>query len=104
MHAAAGVPLFEDAALGMAAPDTMIHEDDSDVVAMIKELLDTRIRPAVQEDGGDITYKASCCSCRTVCTGQHRLMCLVDLACGQQAWQMDQAAIASMQVFIATMN
>ena len=27
------------------------------VVAMIKELLETRIRPAVQEDGGDIVYK-----------------------------------------------
>jgi len=24
---------------------------------MIKELLETRIRPAVQEDGGDIVYK-----------------------------------------------
>ena len=29
----------------------------SQVVAMIKELLETRIRPAVQEDGGDIVYK-----------------------------------------------
>jgi len=27
------------------------------VVAMIKELLETRIRPAVAEDGGDITFK-----------------------------------------------
>lgn len=27
------------------------------VVQMIKELLETRIRPAVQEDGGDIVYK-----------------------------------------------
>ncbi len=26
-------------------------------MAMIKELLDTRIRPTVQEDGGDIIYK-----------------------------------------------
>lgn len=29
-----------------------INEDDSEVVQMIKELLDTRIRPTVQEDGG----------------------------------------------------
>ena len=35
----------------------MILDTDSDIVAMIKELLETRIRPAVQEDGGDITYK-----------------------------------------------
>merc|ERR1712146_397997 len=31
-------------------------DDDDEVVAMIKELLETRIRPAVQEDGGDIFY------------------------------------------------
>jgi len=36
--------------------NTEIHEDDDDTVAMIKELLDTRIRPTVQEDGGDIIY------------------------------------------------
>lgn len=26
---------------------------------MIKELLETRIRPSVQEDGGDILYRVS---------------------------------------------
>lgn len=31
--------------------------NDDETVAMIKELLDTRIRPTVQEDGGDIIYK-----------------------------------------------
>lgn len=35
---------------------TEINEDDSEVVQMIKELLDTRIRPTVQEDGGDIVF------------------------------------------------
>lgn len=35
---------------------TTILDDDSEVVAMIKELLETRIRPAVQEDGGDIVF------------------------------------------------
>lgn len=34
------------------------NEDDSELVAMIKELIDTRIRPAIQDDGGDIEYKA----------------------------------------------
>ena len=29
-------------------------------VAMIKELLETRIRPAVQEDGGDIQVRMAC--------------------------------------------
>ena len=42
-----------------AASDTAIHEDDTEVVAMIKELLETRIRPSVQEDGGDIEFRVS---------------------------------------------
>lgn len=33
-----------------------VLQDDSEIVAMIKELLETRIRPAVQDDGGDIEY------------------------------------------------
>jgi Fe-S cluster biogenesis protein NfuA len=33
-----------------------ITEDDDETVQMIKELLDTRIRPTVQEDGGDIVF------------------------------------------------
>jgi len=33
------------------------HDDDDEVVAMIKELLETRIRPAIQEDGGDIDFR-----------------------------------------------
>ena len=36
--------------------DTTILEDDDEIVAMIKELIEDRIRPAVQEDGGDIHY------------------------------------------------
>ncbi|ELU17898.1 hypothetical protein CAPTEDRAFT_18536 [Capitella teleta] len=36
--------------------DTEVFEDDDETVAMIKELLDTRIRPTVQEDGGDIVF------------------------------------------------
>ena len=31
-------------------------ENDSDIVKQIKELLDTRVRPAVAMDGGDIIY------------------------------------------------
>lgn len=37
--------------------NTQINDDDSEIVAMIKELLETRIRPAVAEDGGDIVFK-----------------------------------------------
>ncbi|TID24069.1 HIRA-interacting protein 5 [Venturia nashicola] len=32
-------------------------ENDSEVVSMIKELLETRIRPSIQEDGGDIEFR-----------------------------------------------
>uniref|UniRef100_A0A0K0FWH2 NFU1 iron-sulfur cluster scaffold homolog, mitochondrial n=1 Tax=Strongyloides venezuelensis TaxID=75913 RepID=A0A0K0FWH2_STRVS len=37
--------------------DTTILPEDDDTVAMIKELLESRIKPMVQEDGGDIIYK-----------------------------------------------
>uniref|UniRef100_A0A4W5M608 NFU1 iron-sulfur cluster scaffold homolog, mitochondrial n=2 Tax=Salmoninae TaxID=504568 RepID=A0A4W5M608_9TELE len=36
--------------------DTAPSDDDDEVITMIKELLDTRIRPTVQEDGGDVLY------------------------------------------------
>lgn len=38
------------------ASDTRIEPGDSETVQMIKELLETRIRPSIQEDGGDIEY------------------------------------------------
>ncbi|CAD5219400.1 unnamed protein product [Bursaphelenchus okinawaensis] len=37
--------------------DTTILDTDDDTVAMIKELLESRIKPMVQEDGGDVIYK-----------------------------------------------
>ncbi|XP_039260908.2 NFU1 iron-sulfur cluster scaffold homolog, mitochondrial-like [Styela clava] len=49
-----GLPILSDDG---PSPDTVIQEDDDDIVAMVKELLDTRIRPTVMEDGGDIIYK-----------------------------------------------
>ncbi|EGW33860.1 uncharacterized protein SPAPADRAFT_59230 [Spathaspora passalidarum NRRL Y-27907] len=36
--------------------DMMISEDDDEVVGMIKELIFTRIRPAIMDDGGDIEF------------------------------------------------
>lgn len=38
--------------------DTKILDTDSETVAMIKELLETRVRPAIMEDGGDIEYRS----------------------------------------------
>eukprot|EP00058_Branchiostoma_floridae_P028258 XP_002613749.1 hypothetical protein BRAFLDRAFT_84497 [Branchiostoma floridae] len=50
---ASGLPILTDEP---PPSDTVIHPDDDETVQMIKELLDTRIRPTVQEDGGDIVY------------------------------------------------
>ncbi|XP_060521803.1 NFU1 iron-sulfur cluster scaffold homolog, mitochondrial-like [Cylas formicarius] len=50
---ASGLPVLSE---GKPNSDTQIHEDDDETVQMIKELLDTRIRPTVQEDGGDIVF------------------------------------------------
>lgn len=46
-----------DAADSDAVSDTTILDTDSEVVAMIKELMETRVRPAVQDDGGDIFFE-----------------------------------------------
>ena len=50
---ASGAPIIADVP---PAEDTRITDADDEVTAMIKELLETRIRPAVQEDGGDIFF------------------------------------------------
>ncbi|KAG6010286.1 hypothetical protein E4U21_007335 [Claviceps maximensis] len=42
---------------GDEADSLAYDENDSEVVGMIKELLETRIRPAIQEDGGDIEFR-----------------------------------------------
>ncbi|KAL2265472.1 hypothetical protein VTJ83DRAFT_6572 [Remersonia thermophila] len=50
----------EAAGGGAATPETdslAYDENDSEVVGMIKELLETRVRPAIQEDGGDIEFR-----------------------------------------------
>jgi Fe-S cluster biogenesis protein NfuA len=52
-HFVSGAPLLRDATA--AAEDT---STDSEVVAEIKALLDSRVRPAVAQDGGDILFDA----------------------------------------------
>jgi Fe-S cluster biogenesis protein NfuA len=60
-HFVSGAPLFASGdASGIAVPaDTEHFGDDpadADIVAQIKDLLETRVRPAVANDGGDIVY------------------------------------------------
>ncbi|MBU0725592.1 MAG: NifU family protein [Alphaproteobacteria bacterium] len=53
-HFTAGDPLLlEDA-------DAAVEDgsEDSEIVQTIKELLETRVRPAVAQDGGDITFQS----------------------------------------------
>ena len=60
-HFASGPPLFR----GGSAADILIDDDpafeedpaDADIVAQVRELIDTRVRPAVARDGGDIVYR-----------------------------------------------
>jgi len=54
-HLASGKPVLTEVVEG--SHDTKIQEGDSETVQMIKELLETRIRPAIMEDGGDIEYR-----------------------------------------------
>jgi len=52
-----GIDIIEGAKEGSGDAATHgITDEDDEVVAMVKELIETRIRPAVQEDGGDIIY------------------------------------------------
>jgi len=55
-----GQPLFrsEQDRENAGPQDTRILDTDSETVAMIKELLETRVRPAIMEDGGDIEYRS----------------------------------------------
>ena len=47
-------------AAGITVPPEEAFDDDpadAEIVAQIRELIDTRVRPAVAQDGGDIVYR-----------------------------------------------
>ena len=57
-HFMSGGPLLTGAAPEVTSETTeFFAPSDAETVATIKELLDTRIRPAVAGDGGDITFR-----------------------------------------------
>ena len=60
-HFVSGAPLFAPgSAAGIhVADDGDFDEDpaDADIIDQIKELIETRVRPAVARDGGDIVYR-----------------------------------------------
>ena len=53
-HFVAGRPVMEGASDVM---DEDVAPEDREIVEQIKELLDTRVRPAVASDGGDIVFR-----------------------------------------------
>lgn len=62
-HFSARMPLFRPGSAGgisvPADPGEEFADDpaDADIVAQIKDLIETRVRPAVANDGGDIVYR-----------------------------------------------
>jgi Fe-S cluster biogenesis protein NfuA len=54
-HYLSGAPVM--ASPGPNRPgEEFFDEEDAEIVTTIKELLETRVRPAVAQDGGDITF------------------------------------------------
>ncbi|MBZ9938080.1 NifU family protein [Mesorhizobium sp. BR1-1-16] len=60
-HFMAGVPVMVQAGPAQAAAGEagaeFFEEADGEIVETIKELIETRVRPAVAQDGGDITFQ-----------------------------------------------
>ncbi|WP_137150408.1 NifU family protein [Devosia sp. FKR38] len=59
-HFLSGKPVIQEGGPAIANHDEVdefFDADDSETVEVIKELLATRVRPAVAMDGGDITFK-----------------------------------------------
>jgi|TARA_B110000259_G_C14017307_1_gene401795 Fe-S cluster biogenesis protein NfuA len=54
-HFQSGAPVLSDGQMATVAEGDYDAADES-IVVQIKELLDTRVRPAVAQDGGDITF------------------------------------------------
>jgi Fe-S cluster biogenesis protein NfuA len=57
-HFMSGTPVLRDTEGGSStAEDEFFEPADAETVATIKELIETRVRPAVANDGGDITFR-----------------------------------------------
>jgi len=93
-HYMSGEPLLADGSAGndeaADEEDEFFSEADADTVATIKDLIETRARPAVASDGGDITFrgfkdgivylnmKGSCAGCpSSTATLQHGIQNLL---------------------------
>ncbi len=76
-HFMSGAPLLAGEAAQATGGDEFFEPADAETVATIKDLIETRVRPAVANDGGDITFrgfkdgvvflhmKGACSGCRS---------------------------------------
>ncbi|MBF9034566.1 NifU family protein [Rhodobacterales bacterium HKCCE2091] len=55
-HFQSGAPVLGGDEAGRTGHGEAFDAEDGQIVGQIKELLDTRVRPAVAQDGGDITF------------------------------------------------
>jgi Fe-S cluster biogenesis protein NfuA len=89
-HFMSGAPLLTESAVESNDGEEFFDEGDAETVATIKELIETRVRPAVANDGGDITFrgfkdgvvylnmKGSCAGCpSSTATLQHGIQNLL---------------------------
>ncbi|KAJ9649396.1 hypothetical protein H2199_000171 [Coniosporium tulheliwenetii] len=94
----------EEAGQGGGQRDSLEYdENDSEVVSMIKELLETRIRPAIQEDGGDIEFRGFMMGSSTVTLKngiESMLMHYIDEVTGVQQ-VLDQEEEVALREFAA---
>jgi Fe-S cluster biogenesis protein NfuA len=56
-HFMSGEPLINSGAVDEGNGEEFFDAADAETVATIKDLIETRVRPAVANDGGDITFK-----------------------------------------------
>ena len=56
-HFMSGGPLLRGEATGGTEAEEFFEQADAETVATIKDLIETRVRPAVANDGGDITFR-----------------------------------------------
>ena len=93
-HYMSGAPLLANGTAGndeaLDEEDEFFDESDAETVEVIKDLIETRVRPAVANDGGDITFrgfkdgivylnmKGSCAGCpSSTATLQHGIQNLL---------------------------
>ena len=89
-HFMSGAPIVDAGSSAAPDADEFFDEKDAETVATIKDLIETRVRPAVANDGGDITFrgfkdgvvylnmKGSCAGCpSSTATLQHGIQNLL---------------------------